>query len=154
MALKSRKKTSADKDQRLTLRISGKDKFAFELLARKEGLSLSALFKKILDESLKKGLTLPRSDNSKEQVYIPDIAYDPLVPDRLVKLAQASPDLLTDREQVIWKVIQENPAYWSNNSPDFSSIRNRWSSIQSDSEAMLDQFSKMEWRYTNANNLD
>jgi|GEM_PF-3743180 len=143
MAVTIKSKSRAEQGDRLTLRISSKDKFALELLAQKEGLSLSALFMKTIERPLKEGLTISKqSGDHNEKVYVPDEAYDPLIPDRLVRLASIAPEFLTDREQVAWKVIKETPAYWSKSTPDYKKIREKWESIQTVTNKLLDQYSK------------
>ena len=137
-----RRKGIAEKGDRLTLRIAAKDKFALELLAQKEGLTLSTLVMKSLERPLREGLTVSKKQGKRTvKIYIPDAAFDPLTPDRLVNLALVAPELLTDREKVIWKVIKENPAFMHENSPDFKSIRLRWESIQTEADELLDKHS-------------
>lgn len=129
----------ADKDERLTLRISAKDKFAMELLAKKEGMTISAFFIQVIQKPLKEGLTTTKKS---KRVYIPDVAYDPLLPDRTVKLALVAPELLTAHETVIWKVIQENTKYFSDNSPNYKDIRDEWDSIETKANELIKQYSK------------
>lgn len=145
MTLTFLKNMRAEKSDRLALRISAKNKFALELLAQKEGLSLSTLFMQILEKPLKEGLTISKQNGRQtRQIFIPDEAYDPLIPDRLVKLAMIAPELLNDREKVIWKVIQEKSAYYSDGSPNFKVIRDGWESIQIDAEELLKKHSNLE----------
>lgn len=142
MAVTIRRKSKAEKGDTLTLRISAKDKFALELLSNIQDRSLSSIVMDALREPLRAGLTLEiKEGRGNASVYIPDIAYDPLLPDRLVKLALAAPELLTNREKVVWKVIKENPVYMHENSPDFKTIRLKWESIQTEADELLDKHS-------------
>jgi len=142
MAIKIRRKSRAEKDKTLTLRISDKNKFALELLATIQGRSLSSIVMEALQEPLKAGLTREKKEGRNiVPIYIPDVAYDLLPPDRFVKLALAAPDLLTEREKVLWKVITENPAYMNEDTPNFKTIRLRWESIQTDADELLDKYS-------------
>jgi len=127
-------------NDRLTLRISSKDKFSLELLAQKKGLTLSALFLQLIEKPLKAELTITPA-GEKNSVYIPDAAYDPLAPDRLVKLAMIAPELLTESEQVIWKVIKEDMDYWKNENPVLKPIRDSWLVIQNEAKNLLEQHS-------------
>ena len=137
------RKSNPDKAERLGLRISAKDKFALELLALKKGTTVSALVMEAVRDPLVNGLTTTARVGGEEKVvYIPDEAYDPLVPDRTVKLAMVAPDLLSDREQVIWKVIQEDPAYIGEEGPNYKAIRDRWDSIESTADDLLGIHSK------------
>lgn len=143
MAVTIHRRTNTEKGARLALRISAKEKFALELLAQKEGLTLSTIVMKALERPLKEGLTISKSNKkNSESIYIPDEAYDPLIPDRLVRLALVAPELLTDSEKVIWKVIQENTIYMNNGLPDFKAIRDKWKSIQAEAKELHNQYAK------------
>jgi hypothetical protein len=61
--------------------------------------------------------------------YLPDLAWDPYYPDRLVKLAMYAENLLEYDEQVIWKTIKEQSSYWNFNQPIFERIRGGWEEI-------------------------
>ncbi len=136
------KKSSPAKNDRLTLRLSAKERFAIELLALKEGVTVSRLLMRIAEPALKLGLTKEKvKGNHREKIYIPDEAFDPLDPDRLVKLALIEPNLLTDMNAVIWKVIQEEPKYWTDDEPYLKEIRNNWSAIEDKANELIKKFS-------------
>lgn len=136
------RKPSLDKADRLALRINARDKFALELLAQKKGTTVTALVMEFIRKPLEKELTVTRNLNGNEEtLYIPDEVYDPLLPDRTVKLAQVAPELLSDNEKVIWKVIQENPAYMLDGVPRLKAIRERWESIKSYADELLGKHS-------------
>lgn len=136
-------KSKPEKGETLTMRISSKDKFALDLLARKRGLTLSAVMMEALKIPIEEYLTVEVSDGRKSsKAFLPDVAYDPLTPDRLVKLALNAPELLTIRQQVEWKVIKENPDYWgTKNTPNFRAIREDWEAIQDKATALLEEHS-------------
>ena len=125
---------SAEKNNRLTLRISGRDKFALELLAQNKKTTLSALVLELCGPELRKELTFNKRN---EEIYIPAAAYATLAPDRLVKLAQVAPEYLDDREQVLWTIIQENPKYWKGKVAKYSVIRQKWEAIQRDADYLI-----------------
>ncbi len=142
MAVTIRRKSKAERGDTLTLRMPVKDKFALELLGTIQDRTLSSIVIEALQEPLRNGLTIKKKKGNKtESVYLPDVVFDPLVPDRLVKLAMTAPNFLSQRDQVAWKVISENPAFWSDREPKFNAIRDRWDSIQSETDELLDQFS-------------
>jgi len=57
--------------------------------------------------------------------------WDVYEQDRLVKLALIAPDLLTEEEQKIWRVISEDKKYLpSAAKPNFGAIRDGWNRIK------------------------
>ena len=136
------KKSSPAKHDRLTLRLSAKERFSLELLALKEGITLSRLLMRIAEPAIREGLTIEKvKGRPNEKIFIPDEAFDPLEPDRIVKLAMIEPNLLSDMNAVIWKVIQEDQTYWTAENPDFDSIRNNWDSINKSAQELIEKFS-------------
>ena len=60
----------------------------------------------------------------------PDEVWDPYEPDRLVKLAMACRALLTYEEELLWKVIEDDPRFWEpDRAPNFKRIRESWEEI-------------------------
>jgi len=53
-----------------------------------------------------------------------------------------APDLLTEREKVVWKIVQEDSVFWTDNTPTLSKIRANWDSIQTETDKLLDSYSK------------
>ena len=142
MAVTIRRKSKAEKGDTLTLRISAKDKYALELLSNIQDRSLSSIVMEALRDPLKNGLTIEsKGGSSRGSTYIPDASYHPLLPHRIVNLALIAPEFLTNREQVIWTVIQENPAYLKKGTPDFKRIKEQWESIESEADHLLDRHS-------------
>lgn len=136
------RKVNPDKSDRLALRISAKDKFALELLAQKKGTTVSALILEAVRLPLEHGLTIEKQEGRKKvKLYIPDEAYDPLKPDRIVKLALVAPELLSDTEQVIWKVVQEDPQFMGEDGPKLAVIRQRWDSIMGTVKDLIENHS-------------
>ncbi len=142
MAVTIRRKSKAEKGATLTLRISGKDKFALDLLSNIQDRSLSSIVMEALREPLRAGLTMEKKEGrGKKAIYIPDVTYDPLLPHRIVNLALTAPELLTNREKVIWTVIQENPTYMNKGTPNLKRIKERWESIETEADELLDNHS-------------
>jgi hypothetical protein len=128
---------------RLNLRIAPKVRYGLELLSAKERKSLSALFEEFATQLMNERLTERRKrpgEQREVQISILDETWDPLAPDRLVKLALLAPDYLSDRDKTIWTVIQENPDFWrdkSNQTPNMVLIRDSWDSIEKQAEEYL-----------------
>jgi hypothetical protein len=122
--------SKADKDERLAIRVSAKDKFAIELLAQKLGKTISALAKEALEKSLKdpeNGLLI---NHESQQAYLPDLCWDPIESDRFVKLAMHAPHLLNNNDILRWKVITESKMYMrAEGKPEFKKIRADWQKI-------------------------
>ena len=142
MTITIKPKTKGD---RLNLRISTKMRYGLELLARKEGKTISALFEEVAASLLVDRLTKLRKKpgaRKMEEVSILDETWDILDADRLVKLAQLAPDYLSDRDRTIWKVICEHPGYWRDEArqiPDMGAIRDNWDAIEQQAEKYLDK---------------
>lgn len=134
------------KSDRLNLRISPKLKYGLELLARKEGKTLSALIEEVTSPVVVERLTEQRKkpgDRVQQEVSILDESWHTLAPDRLVKLAQLAPEYLSDREQTIWTVIGEHAGYWRDETsqvPDMGAIRGNWEAIELQADEYLKKF--------------
>ena len=131
------------KADRLNLRITQKTRYALELAARKEGTSFAQLFDEIAHQLISEKLTEVRirpGGRKPEEVSILEETWDPLPPDRLVKLAQLAPEYLSDRDRIIWTVIRENSDYWDGNQPKMKMIRNDWDAIEKEAEAYMKKF--------------
>ncbi len=139
MGLTIKRKT--EKEERLALRISAKDKFAVDLYGRLTDKTISAIAKEALEKALRDADTgLYRRFPGKE-AYLPDLCWDPLEPDRLLKLAKFAPDLMSDIEQVTWKVICEDKAYWENDDQtNLQAIRDNWDEIKLAAEELYKLF--------------
>ncbi len=136
------RKNSLGKGEVLTVRLSPKLKFGLELLSRKQHRSLSAIVHHLLDRELRENLNVrqdveePDGDWHVEQKRLLDLVWDPLPPDRLVKLGMHSPDLLDLDEELKWKVIQDDyERYWHKaREPNYKAIRDDWSDISKKAE--------------------
>ncbi len=139
MGLTIKRKT--EKEERLALRISARDKFAVDLYGRLTEKTISAIAKEALEMALKKPEAgLYKNIEGKDR-YLPELCWDPLEPDRLVKLAMFAPDLMSDIEQVTWKVICENKAYSRNGQQaNLDAIRDNWEDIKLAAEELYKKF--------------
>ncbi|MBF0098809.1 MAG: hypothetical protein HQM04_18180 [Magnetococcales bacterium] len=75
-----------------------------------------------------------RGRREEHEAYLPDLLWDPVESDRFIKLAQQRPDLLTHREQLMWKAIQENPRWRGDGTPNLVGIRSAWGEINRQAE--------------------
>ena len=140
----------------VTLRLTPKIRYGLEILARQQRRTLSsvaewAFFQAFKSESIR---SYAGDETTLEEAI--DRLWDPLEPDRLVKLAQAHPSLLTYEEELIWKVIKEEPSFWSEPKmpggllgsdytpplPDMKRIRRLWAEITAAAKGQHVDFSK------------
>ncbi len=145
------RKTYAANAEVLTVRLSPKMKFGLELLSRKQHRSLSAIVQHLLDRELRENLKVAidvveaDGDLHVENRRLLDLVWDPLPPDRLVKLGLHSPDLLDLDEELKWKVIQDDyKRYWhGGKKPNYKAIRDDWSDISKKAEDA--KFNRTSW---------
>ena len=116
-------------DETLTVRLDGQTRFALELLARAKQQSISNL---IVGEMRKLAeRELPKRKIGEREYSLYGVVWDVFPQDRLVKLALHAPELLTEDEQKIWRVISEDRTYLpKRDKPDFAAIRKDWNLIQ------------------------
>ncbi|MEO5334223.1 MAG: hypothetical protein H7839_19590 [Magnetococcus sp. YQC-5] len=142
------KTASPEKGELVSVRVSPKTKFSLELLSRIQRRTVSAIVHMAIERELRrdgsqlnfdeedgKGMVeKARGRREENESYLPDLLWDPVVSDRLVKLAQNRPDLLTHQEQLMWKAIQENPRWCRDGTPDLLEIRSAWAEINRQAE--------------------
>src|SRR5579862_7844219 len=95
-------------DETLTLRVDHETKLALDLLSRMKRSSMSQVVlrevRKLADKEL------PKVKVGAAAHSLVSMVADVYVQDQLVKLAVYAPDLLTEEEEKIWRVISEDPA--------------------------------------------
>ena len=112
MTEKKRKpKAVGPRTEVFAMRLDPKLKYLAELAARKQRRSLANFIEWALDEALKSVKLAESGDfNGHQDLSVHDEAnklWDLEQSDRLIKLAESYPDLLTYEEQLIWKAIFE-----------------------------------------------
>jgi hypothetical protein len=107
-----RKAKGETKGEVVTLRLTPRTRYGLELLARQQRRPLSSVAEWAFHEVFKTESIAPSFGEEKTLKEAVDDLWDPLEPDRLVKLAQKYPSLLTYEEDLIWKVIKEEPSFW------------------------------------------
>ena len=108
MAARAKKGTRTTRES-LTLRFDPKTRFGLELLARKQHRTVSAVVEWAVGMALNhpsEGLMFRWGKGEAELLL--DRVWDVSEPDRLIRLAEIFPDLLSYDEGWIWKVLTEN----------------------------------------------
>ena len=108
---KRKPKASGPRTEVFAMRLDPKLKYLAELAARKQRRSLANFIEWALDEALVKVKLVESGDfDGQYDRSVLDEAnklWDLEPSDRLIKLAESYPDLLTYEEQLIWKAIFE-----------------------------------------------
>src|SRR5439155_22354877 len=110
------------KSETLTIRIDARSRFGLDILGRLKRRSVSEL---VLDEIREvTQRELPKRTRDGKQVTLMDAVWDVFEQDRIVKLALFAPELLSDDEQKLWRVISEDKTYLpKRDAPNFAAIR-------------------------------
>lgn len=124
MAELEKRKASGGKLNRsetVTVRLDPKLRYLADLAARKQRRTLSSYIEWAIEDSLGRTNLYSNSDISlaDESANLWDVDEA----DRFAKLALRHPDLLTHEEQVRWKLIRENGAFWRGR---FAGIDKEW----------------------------
>jgi uncharacterized protein (DUF1778 family) len=99
----------------ITVRLDPRTKYLAELAARRQRRTLSSFIEWAVEQSL---LQVPLAEHRQGEVLTVQEAdqrfklWDPLEPDRLLRLAMSRPELLTIEEEKIWKVVREAGYLW------------------------------------------
>ena len=102
------------RSQTVTVRLDPKLRYLATLAARTHRRTLSSFIEWAIEESLKTVLLTERNPEGRS-VSVADEAeslWDVDEADRLGKLAENYPQLLTHEEQLVWKFIQEHDYFW------------------------------------------
>jgi hypothetical protein len=120
-----------EKAERLGIRLLPKEKFSIELLALKQGKSITAIIKDALDSALRHRDTgLIKQGPDGETFYLPDVCWHPIESDRVINLGQCAPEMMNDQQLVVWKLVCEEPEYWTDDKqPDRKKIKKNWLKI-------------------------
>jgi hypothetical protein len=132
------------KVETLTIRMSPKIKYGLEILSRKQHRTLTSVAEWALDRVLNdrnEGLWMTEGN---ETFNLLERIWDPIEPDRFIKLALQFPTLLTYEEELLWKVVCENGFFWkgsknkqgiltwecSSDSIKINAVREHWDSLK------------------------
>lgn len=120
------------RSETVTVRLDPKLRYLAELAARKHRRTLSSYIEWAIEKSLG-NIVLADEGEQYEQTILNQASdlWDVDEADRFVKLAQAYPDLLTHEEQLIWKVVQESPAFgFERKTIDYQYLREKWEIVR------------------------
>src|SRR5690349_4587708 len=95
----------------LALRITPRTRFGLELLAQREGCSMSELVSRAVDERLHdptRGLMLVAQGERKPTAVL-DRVWSPYEHERVLRLAAMYPELLGENERYLWNLVAEDP---------------------------------------------
>lgn len=103
------------RSQTVTVRLDPKLRYLAELAARKQRRTLSSFIEWAIEESLR-DVVLRVNDGEPPHTVAGQakLLWDVDEPDRFVQLAFLYPEMLTHDEQVLWKLVQEQPYMWEN----------------------------------------
>jgi hypothetical protein len=122
----------------VTVRLDPKLRYLAELGARKQRRTLSSFIEWAIEESLKQ----IDVDGSRSIADLANVLWDVDAADRFAMLALRNETLLSHDEQVMWKLVRDNPLFWWNNRDEnlhdwswrisesnmnFEYLRERWS---------------------------
>jgi len=99
------KRSRLHRTEVITLRLDPRMRFYLDLATRLRRQTVSHFVEQALERAL--------GEMDRDIIPIAAAVWDPLEPDRLVRLALSSPELLTYDEQVVWKYIRECDALWT-----------------------------------------
>lgn len=120
------------RSETVTVRLDPKLRYLAELAARKHRRTLSSYIEWAIEESLQT-VALAKNGVATETpiAFMANDLWDVDEADRFAKLALNCPELLTHEEQVIWKVIQERPDFYSmRGGIDYQFLRASWDIVK------------------------
>lgn len=97
----------------LSIRISGRLKYALELIARQQRRTLSSLAEWAFEDLVRTQSLRDIHGETQSWAATTEQLWDPIEADRVVKLARHYPHLLTYEEDLIWKVIGDEERFWN-----------------------------------------
>lgn len=134
----------------VTVRLDPKLRYLAELAARKQRRTLSSFIEWAIEESLKQ----IDVDGSRSIADLANALWDVDAADRFAKLALRNETLLSHDEQVMWKLVKDNPLFWWKNRNDenlewswrisesnmnFEHLRENWRVLLAIARGELDQ---------------
>ena len=140
------KRVKVERVERLGIRLLPKEKFSIELLAKKNGKSITSVIKDAVDLALRDrhtGLVVESSDG--KTFFLPDLCWHPIESERVVNLGLHAQELMSDYQLVMWKLICEEPTYWTGDKqPDRKKISEEWKKIKLSTLKAFDEMEQPE----------
>ena len=134
------------KTSTITVRLSPKHRYALDLLARMERRTVSAMIEDLIRDKFGPERTAPREtapDSGDADLFasamrsgqksvgeVLAMTWDPREPDRFLNVASCAPTLLTEDEELTWRLIREAPTLWKGRELDRERVRTHWDAIQ------------------------
>jgi hypothetical protein len=133
----------------VTVRLDPKLRYLAELGARKQRRTLSSFIEWAIEESLKQ----IDVDGGRSIADLANVLWDVDAADRFAMLALRNETLLSHDEQVMWKLVRDNPLFWCDNrgenlrdwswrisesNMNFEHLRERWSLLLAIAHGELD----------------
>ena len=128
------------KDERLAIRLPKRTKFALDRYSQRHEMSASS----VINQVLKSFLTDPSQEmvitsEGGREAFFGDACWDPLTPDRFLKIATLAPEFLSESEQVRWKIICEDRQYFdADGELNRRKVRDNWNEINKQERELLD----------------
>lgn len=133
------------KTSTITVRLSPKHRYALDLLARLGRQTVSATIETLIRDRFGAEQTAPREgppdsgdadlfasamrSGQKSAGEVLSITWDPREADRFLNVASCAPGLLTEEEELTWRLIREAPALWKGRELDREQVRIHWDAI-------------------------
>ncbi|SHJ67403.1 hypothetical protein SAMN02745165_02911 [Malonomonas rubra DSM 5091] len=103
------------RSETVTVRLDPKLRYLVELAARSQRRTVSSYIEWAIEQSLQKVILFEGRSSAECDVNLAEAGadlWDVDEADRLVRLADQYPEMLTYDEQVLWKLICENGFFW------------------------------------------
>lgn len=146
--MKSKRVMRERKGQLFSLRLTPRMRFGLELLARKWGTNVAAVVTVSVEQMFNSdsmGLRLPPRGRD-EPVIAVDFVWSPHEHERFARLGEYFPELLSDGERYLWRMIEEDPRYWKRESVPVQGSRGKKMLINVDLEKLEADWSKLKAR--------
>jgi len=124
----------SNKTSVVTVRLTPKEKFSLELLARKLHTNLAGAVMASVENMFREdvlGLLVQPADGRPPVTAI-DAVWSPYEHERFAVLAETFPELLSDEETYAWRLVVEEPKYWKQVSVQGSGGKKQVSKIDLD----------------------
>jgi hypothetical protein len=126
------------RSETVTVRLDPKLRYLTELAARSHRRTTSSFIEWAVDRVVQ---DMPIM-NDRTIGQAADVLWDTNGIDRLVKLGQHAPTLMTHDEQVAWKIVRECNCFWLDSSsgtrePDYEKIRKHWRAVRGLAEGWI-----------------
>jgi len=142
----------------VSIRLDRKLKFVADMAARKQRRTISSFIEWAVEEAVK-NVKLNSEDNETITAFdLLERVWDVDEADRFVKLALNHPELLNHEEEVLWKLIRNNPGLWegyyledkrkwklNKNNMIFERLRQHWETFKQIASGELSEDSLPQW---------